>query len=141
MTRPMYETAQDRQNEQELAQLIEQSFRCTLTKLPLKYTLDFTAVRDGRVVAFLEMRQRKTRMRQYPTYMIALHKIMKAKELTQVTGMPCFLVVRWTDGVALVNLSECAYDLEVGGSTRRNDWQDIEPVALIDMDQFKEIPQ
>ena len=141
MSRPIYETQQDRDNEQALAELIERSFSCTMHKMPMKYTLDFAAVRGGKVVAFLEMRQRRIPMRQYDTYMIALHKIMKAKEFTHVTGLPCFLVIRWTDAVGMVNMGTCEYDIEVGGSTRRNDWQDIEPMALIPMTQFVEITQ
>jgi hypothetical protein len=139
VSRPLYETEQDRQNEQALATLVSERFNCTMHKMPMKYTLDFAAARDGEVVAFLEMRQRKINRDRFDTYMISLNKILRAEELGRVTGLPCFLVIQWTDAVGMCRLDTCDYKVEIGGSTRRGDWQDIEPVAHIPINQFAEI--
>ena len=53
MTRPFYETEQDRKNERKLAHLIEVNYNCILSKMPIKLSLDFMAMRDGRAVAFV----------------------------------------------------------------------------------------
>ncbi len=135
--RPLYESQQDRDNEQALARIIEAKFNCQLTKMPIKLSLDFMATRDGSAVAFIEARQRKTRMRQYPTYMISLYKVMMANTLTQATGLPCFLAVQWSDAAGICKLPSSDMDIQTGGSTRRNDPQDIEPMAYFDVSAFK----
>ena len=137
--RPLYETQQDRDNEQALSSIIERQFNCQLTKMPIKLSLDFMATRNGSAVAFIEARQRKTRMLQYPTYMISLYKVMMANTLTQATGLPCFLAVQWSDAAGICKLPANDMDIQTGGTTRRGDPQDIEPVAYFDVASFKVI--
>jgi len=135
--RPLYETQQDRDNEQALSSIIEAEFNCQLTKMPIKLSLDFMATRDGSAVAFIEARQRKTKMLQYPTYMISLYKVMMANTLTQATGLPCFLAVQWSDTAGICKLPAEDMDIQTGGTMRRGDPQDIEPVAYFDVASFK----
>jgi hypothetical protein len=112
MNRPLYETQQDRDNEQALARIIEKHFDCTLTKMPMKLSLD---------------------------YMLSLYKVKMANELTQATGLPCFLVVQWSDKAGIVKLPPEDMYVAMGGSTRRNDPQDIEPMVYFDVARFKEM--
>ena len=135
--RPLYETQQDRDNEQALSSIIQRQFNCQLTKMPIKLSLDFMATRDGSAVAFIEARQRKTKMLQYPTYMISLYKVMMANTLTQATGLPCFLAVQWSDAAGICKLPAKDMDIQTGGTMRRGDPQDIEPVAYFDVASFK----
>ena len=135
--RPLYETQQDRDNEQALSSIIQRQFNCQLTKMPIKLSLDFMATRDGSAVAFIEARQRKTKMLQYPTYMISLYKVMMANTLTQATGLPCFLAVQWSDTAGICKLPAEDMDIQTGGTMRRGDPQDIEPVAYFDVASFK----
>ena len=137
--RPLYETQQDRDNEQALSSIIEKQFNCQLTKMPIKLSLDFMATRNGSAVAFIEARQRKTKMLQYPTYMISLYKVMMANTLTQATGLPCFLAVQWSDAAGICKLPSNDMDIQTGGTVRRGDPQDIEPVAYFDVAAFKVI--
>ena len=137
--RPLYETQQDRDNEQSMACIIEGQFDCSLTKMPIKLSLDYMATRDGSAVAFIEARQRKTPMQQYPTYMISLYKVMMASALTQTTGLPCFLAVQWSDKAGICRLPSESMDIRIGGTTRRGDAQDIEPMAYFDVANFKTI--
>ena len=137
--RPLYETQQDRDNEQSMAHLIEGQFDCSLTKMPIKLSLDYMATRNGSAVAFIEARQRKTPMQQYPTYMISLYKAMMASTLTEATGLPCFLAVQWSDVAGICRLPSESMDIRIGGTTRRGDPQDIEPMAYFDVASFKVI--
>lgn len=141
MTRPAYETQTDRNNERRLAAKIEQHYNCILTKMPTKLTLDFMAMRNGRAVAFIEARQRKTPMHKYDTYMLSLYKATQARLLTMTTGLPCFLAVQWTDKAGIAELPPSFEDMhvEVGGTTRRDDPQDIEPMVHFDIAKFKEL--
>ena len=145
MSRPIYETQADRDNEQNIAGIVEARFNCTLHKMPMKYTLDFAAVRDNSVVAFVEARQRKIPSTQYDEYMISMNKLTAAQVLTQTTGLPCRLVIRWSDNVTkMIQLPPRYYEIRIGGSTRRGDWQDIEPLAyfkIADMKDIKDISE
>jgi len=141
MARPIYETQTDRNNERRLAAKIEKHYNCMLTKMPMKLSLDFMAMRDGKAVAFIEARQRKIAMNTYPTYMLSLYKAMQARLLTMTTGLPCFLAVQWTDKAGMVRLPPSVEDfyVEVGGTNRRDDPQDIEPMVHFDIAKFKEL--
>jgi len=139
--RPTYETAEDRNNERRLAAKIERHYGCILQKMPMKLSLDFMAMRDGKAVAFIEARQRKIAMNTYPTYMLSLYKAMQARALTMTTGLPCFLAVQWTDKAGIARLPPAHEDMhvEMGGTTRRDDPQDIEPMVHFDIANFKEL--
>ena len=141
MTRPTYETQTDRNNERRLAAKIEKHYGCILSKMPMKLSLDFMAIRDGKAVAFIEARQRKIAMNTYPTYMLSLYKAMQARALTMTTGLPCFLAVQWTDKAGIAQLPPENNDMhvEMGGTTRRDDPQDIEPMVHFDIANFKEL--
>lgn len=139
MARPIYETEQDRQNERALADAIEARFKCKLTKMSMKYHLDFIAERDGKAVAFFEMRQRKNKMMAYSDYMLSLDKVRNADTLTAATGLPCYLVVKWADAVGYCEIPPSDSHVAVGGSYRRNDPQDIEPMVFFPVAQFKVI--
>jgi hypothetical protein len=141
MTRPIYETQTDRNNERRLAAKIEKHYGCILSKMPMKLSLDFMAIRDGKAVAFIEARQRKIAMNTYPTYMLSLYKAMQARSLTMTTGLPCFLAVQWTDKAGIAKLPPAHENMhvEMGGTTRRDDPQDIEPMVHFDIANFKEL--
>ena len=141
MSRPTYETQTDRNNERRLAAKIEKHYNCMLTKMPMKLSLDFMAMRDGKAVAFIEARQRKIAMNTYPTYMLSLYKAMQARSLTMTTGLPCFLAVQWSDKAGIAQLPPAHENMhvEMGGTTRRDDPQDIEPMVHFDIANFKEL--
>ena len=141
MTRPIYETQIDRNNERRLAAKIEKHYGCILSKMPMKLSLDFMAIRDGKAVAFIEARQRKIAMNTYPTYMLSLYKAMQARSLTMTTGLPCFLAVQWADKAGIAKLPPAHENMhvEMGGTTRRDDPQDIEPMVHFDIAKFKEL--
>jgi len=139
--RPTYETQADRNNERRLAAKIEKHYNCILSKMPMKLSLDFMAMRNGKAVAFIEARQRKITMNTYPTYMLSLYKATQARLLTMTTGLPCFLAVQWTDKAGIAELPPSFEDMhvEVGGTARRDDPQDIEPMVHFDIAKFKEL--
>jgi hypothetical protein len=137
VTRPYYETKQDLQNERNIAKIIEDVHNCKLIKMPIKLSLDFMAVRDGKAVAFIEARHRKNKMDKYPTYMISLYKVMMAKQLEATTGLPSLLAVQFSDKFAMIKLPPKNIETRIGGLTSRGDPQDIEPVVHFNINQFK----
>jgi hypothetical protein len=139
--RPTYETEADRGREADFSKILCQSFGCTLHKLPIRYGLDFVAVKDGRTIGFMETKVRTNPVGKYPTYMISAGKFMSADALTRATGLPCRLAVMWADAwghTKLVMTPEIVVSL--GGRRDRGDEQDIEPVHLIPISSFEIIP-
>ena len=141
MSRPLYETEQDRESERRLAEMIGAKYNYKFVKMPTKLSLDYMLTQDGIAKAFMEMRQRRTPMHKYPTYMISLYKVMMASQLTQTTGLPCYLAVQWSDKAGICKLPPHIAPLSVaqGGSMQRGDPQDVEPVVYFDMSCFKEL--
>ena len=141
MSRPLYETEQDRENERRLAEMIGAKYNYKFVKMPIKLSLDYMLTQDGTAKAFMEMRRRKTPMHKYSTYMISLYKVMMASQLTQTTGLPCYLAVQWSDKAGICKLPPHIAPLSVaqGGSMQRGDPQDIEPVVYFDMSFFMEL--
>jgi hypothetical protein len=137
--RKIYENATTVSAETIFAEDIQERWKGKLCKLPRQYHLDFTWVKDNVIHGFVELKNRTNEKDTYPTYMISLSKVLKAKELSKASGLPSILAVRWKDSDGYVNLHDVKFDLGFGGRYDRGDWQDIEPVALIDIANFKSI--
>lgn len=135
--RPIYETDKDLRNELSLSNIVSKQWKCTMQKLQPRDHFDYAAVRNGEVVAFIEMKTRSNKMQHYPTYMISMTKVINASITGISTGLPCFLVVQWVDGVGYVNMGNVKTTVKMGGRTDRSDPQDVEPVCHIDIGLFK----
>lgn len=120
--RKMYETDADRVKEHALAYAFAQ-LGYEFVKLPIRYQLDFIVMRDGVPKAFVEVKHRTCTMNQYPTAMISLGKVMKARQLTQLTDLPSYLLNVYTDCMARFDFAG-KFELGKGGRSDRNDWQD-----------------
>lgn len=139
--RPRYETDGDRGRESDFSRLISQKFKCTLAKMPDLSGVDFCAIRDGRVVGFIETKIRSNPHWQYPTYMISLKKLDTASAAMGALNVPTVLAVRWSDAWGYVSLSDMTdHASAIGGRVDRADPQDMEPVALIPMSRFTITP-
>lgn len=140
MPRPTYENEQSIAAERAFIERLQRRWRCVFRKLPVKYELDYVAERDGVAVAYVELKVRTCNKRAYNEYMIALSKFVRAGLLSGATKLPCFLCVQWADATGYVDMMKAqGVQFGVGGRKDRGDWQDIEPVALIPIDQFKDI--
>jgi len=139
MSRPLYETSADREHESRLVSGLSQKFKCTFEKLPIKMGMDYAALRNGEVVAFFEVKRRSVSSNKYPTYMISVHKLMAAKSLSELTGLPCYLLVEWTDKTGIIKLPPKNMTIKMGGRADRNDPDDIEPVFHFQIGDFSSV--
>lgn len=133
--RPTYETQNDLSREAAVISWICEKWKCRAGKLPKKYSLDYVLTHHGEVKAFAEIKCRTNACNAYPTYMLSLQKVIAAKELTRSTGKPSVLIVRWADAIGYTLLDR-DYKMRVGGRTDRSDWQDVEPVVDISIQDF-----
>lgn len=141
MARQIYENEETKAKEQRLGEIVAAKWKCELQKVSIKYQLDCLAMRGDVPMAWVELRCRNNDMVEYPTYMISLAKVQGAKRLEEVTGLPAFLVVGWTDQVRFVNLAQADWSLGFGGRNDMRDWQDREPVCYIPIELFQEFKQ
>ena len=141
--RPMYETKEDLSNELDAVAVAEKLWNCTMSKLPIRYHLDFVAKRGDKAVAFCEVKTRNYTMEQIGRmggYLMSIGKWSAAKQLHDCTGLPFILVVRTTDGLWFGTFRDFTPDdVMVRGRTDRNDWQDIEPCVLINVSKFSKL--
>lgn len=135
MSRPLYEGAHDRTNEQAVAAKLAGLWGCEAVKLPMSYELDFAFVRDGIVASFVEVKCRAyswAQINQWGGYMLALSKWERALSLFQTSGRPFTLAVHTPDGIYFKVCREFGFaPVKIGGRRDRGDWQDIEPVVML----------
>lgn len=134
--RPAYETPDDRVTEAGIAVTLGRIWRCDLRKLPNAYNLDYAAVRGSELLAWLEIKRRNRERLQYPTVFLSMQKVMAAHNLSAVTGKPSFFVVQFNDCLAFARVTANG-PIDFRGRTDRGDWQDQEPVTVIDSQDFK----
>tara|TARA_R110000751_G_scaffold101852_3_gene196191 strand:+ start:569 stop:1066 length:498 start_codon:yes stop_codon:yes gene_type:complete len=138
--RVMYESGEDLASEAEIIDLIEKKWVCQSSKLAIKHQLDYLLLRNQKGVAWVEIKARGTPLRQYPSCMIAMTKIMAARALSETSKLPSFLVVRWSDNCGYIRIDTLLdFEISMGGRTDRGDKQDIEPVMLIPIHNFTEL--
>ncbi len=137
--RPTYETASDLCNERDVVEALNNLWCTKAHKMPRAYSLDYLLTRERKAVAFVEIKCRQVPSWQYDTLMISMAKILKGRAITRETEVPSLLVVKWNDMVGYVHMSEIDMDIQVGGRTDRGDAQDIEPVCMIPVEDFRRI--
>lgn len=129
--RPLYENQNTLDREREVAQFLGGRWNCEFVKLPMQYRVDFAAVRDGSVVAFVEI---KGRGRQYPQMFLSLQKYLHGRQLAEFLDVPFLIVYAFADGsVHMRKTTDEKPKVAIGGRTDRGDWQDVEPQALINL--------
>jgi len=138
MSRPLYESENDRRRERAAMERLLDGSDNTARKLPIRYEVDFAIIKNGEIVSWAEVKCRNNASSLYPTLMISAAKIWKGSTLSIQTGKPFFIVAEWTDGIGYLKVTNVGlFELGFGGRTDRNDDQDVEPVYFIPIEMFK----
>jgi len=143
--RDLYESEDDLARESKVIALIEFAWKCKAVKLSIKYSLDYVLTRSDKALAFCEVKTRNYTMAeidQFGGYLLSLGKWMAAKQISESSDLPFFLVVKTTDAVYYAEFRTGFFhpnDVLVRGRKDRDDWQDIEPCVLLDVNKFKKI--
>lgn len=138
MIYPMYETAEDRKAEREVADEVERLRNCKLEKIKqLSYNLDFSAIRQDLIVAFVETKRRHNDLTTFPTVWFPLLKWLRARQIYRELKLPCCFFVQFDDCLAWANLITCTFTLHWRGRNDRQDAEGPEPMLLIPYQQFK----
>lgn len=141
MTRPRYESEEDRTRQQRIIEQIEGVWKCWAHKLPDHAVIDYALCREpnARVYAYAEVKHRECAFGQYPDYMISTKKVERAMELNAHWGRRTFLIVEFVDTVYYTHLDDLKIiggDVRMGGRKDRGDPQDTECVVHIPLAAF-----
>jgi hypothetical protein len=139
---PRYETAHDRINEEDVAKIFCLNMNCTHRKIREidDYSPDVSFWRDGRRVAVGEIKCRKYTKDRFQTYLISANKVDSLIERWHPT--PIFLIVRWTDRIGWIRLTESdalVWTQEIAGRKDRDEPKDQEFCYMIPIRQFKRL--
>lgn len=137
--RPRYESKRDLDNERLVADALE-NIGVEVYKLPVQYRLDWLLRRDGQPIGFAEVKARKCNMKTYPTVMISLSKVIHARMLTDVTDLPCYLILLYRDGLARLNFA-ADFTVGPGGRSDRGDPEDHDVCAYYPNERLDVISQ
>lgn len=137
-SRPFYETQEDLSREREVADEIARVWKCKVRKMPVSYRVDYALFSVNTLLAWLEIKCRRNAMKAYDTYMISADKIMSGLDLAHHANAPFLLVVKWSDGIGYTKITKLSdYKIEFKGRDDRNDPNDMEPVAMIPIENFE----
>ena len=140
MSRPMYETNAHLKKEYEVRDIIQEKWNCKLNKLPHKDILDYAVSREGIIQAWIEIKCRKQEATTSLSLMISMHKINKGRALSDATGKPFFLFVKFNKDIYYYEDKREEHALRWAGriKTQRDD-QDQEPCYFINIELFKRL--
>lgn len=133
MSRPRYETEQDRRNEEEA---VKRFTKFSVKKVPISYPFDFVLLdQSEKICAAVEVKKRNYELARLPDVFVSARKICGLKLYSRTYNIPSVFLVDMLDGLFYTYI-DGEYELTMSGRTDRNDWQDIEPVARIPSSDF-----
>ena len=136
----MYENKAHLKAERDVADVLEKAWKCELKKLSYKLTVDFAIVRDSVIYGWIEVKCRNISYKRNNEYMISMHKINKARQLSKDTGLSFILVEKFTAGIYYYKDRGEQHLLKWGGRfLTQRDEQDLEPCYYIDTKLFKSL--
>ena len=138
-TRKIYETPYDRTRQIAIADRLAEMWGAEFVELPRKSVFDYAAMVGNDLQAWVEVKYRNNTKTKFNEYMVSFAKVQAGKRFNEDTQKPALLVCEWTDMTHMVDLAHCDFRVGWGGTQKRNDPEDMEPMAFIDIDQFTPI--
>jgi len=135
-----YQTKDDLNRESQFISFLSKKWKFDYKKLGDFSVFDFECSRDGKTVAFVEVKNYFGSVSKYPTYICTVQDVDHGLKLTEETGLPAFLVVKWPECVGYLRLTHNNYFKRKSGQKNRNDPRDYDTmVYLIPLEEFKMI--
>jgi len=140
--RPFYESDEDREQEKEIISAVAGSWNVDFVKMKISCIIDYALIENEKVVAVVEVRRRnysKDDIDRLGGLIIGTGKIFSAKKWIGI-GIPFIFVVKLKEEIFYIVIKNeedwPVMNIEMGGTRKRNDWQDIEPCCLMPMNIF-----
>lgn len=136
---PIFQSAEDRSAEAEVAKEIEVAWGCTISRFGALSAVDWYAIRHGRLVGVLELKSRSHDLGKFSTVFLNVRKWLALSLASAGLGAPAVFVVRFTDCTRWVPLSDVdAGRMKIGGCVRRvKSDNDVEPVIEVGVEVLR----
>lgn len=135
-----YQTDEDLKREAQMVNHLAHIWSFTPEKQDDYAVIDFKCLRDGKLVAFLEIKSKFCRFADYDTYLCTCKDIDYGLGLAKKNNVPFLIAVKWNDFWGYVNITHNNYPSRKSGQMNRNDPNDALAMCyLIPMSEFKEI--
>lgn len=132
-----YETPEHVSAADRVARELEKIWQCRISNsLGAHSAFNRLIFEDNFPTAWLEIKCRSNAFNKYSTYMISVHKVDAAKIWKNLTGMPVYLAVEFSDALGVIDLLETKYAVAAGGRFDRGNPKDHEPCAYFDIKDF-----
>jgi hypothetical protein len=130
---PIFQTKEDRQNQSDIAKLVEQAWKCSLRPFGALAAIDWYADRYGRLIGVLELKARSHASDQHATVFLNVRKWLALSLASVGLGIPAVYVVRFIDTTKWISIADIdARNHTIGGCARIvKSSTDIEPVILV----------
>jgi hypothetical protein len=137
----IFQTRADQDNEQEVADLVANAWKCRVGRFGMLSAVDWYAERHGRLVGVLELKSRTHDAGKFKTVFLNVRKWLALNLASTGLGCPALFVVRFTDGVRWIQLTEVdATNHRIAGCSRLvKSKSDVEPVIEVDIAKMKSI--
>ena len=140
---PVFATRKDFENQKQTACIIEKKFgpNLELREFGRLCPIDYYALRDGRTVAFIEIKSRSHHSFKFKTVFLNFRKWISLRMAEVGVGVPSFFFVKFKDKILYTPVSQIdASRLIVGGTSKIvKSKTDIEPVIEIDVSKMMEL--
>jgi hypothetical protein len=140
MTRPTYQTAADKEREDDIAHEACRHLSMHWIGFPPFANFDKLFMVGREPIRWVEIKDRGKggviAMRSYPTFMISMKKVKAGLSLQQITKVPAFFGIAWSDAIGLIPV-DSPYSIERGGRVDRGDPDDMEGCAYYPIENFK----
>ena len=142
---PKFERQEDLETEQAIFDEIQTAWKCFVVKNKEEYARfdGYVYNSEKTIRAILEVKNRPTLhwFDVFKHYEISNKKVNGCLEIAEKLGVPAILAVNFSGEILWVKLKK-GYDTKIGGrtrTTRDNAPNDIEEMALIPIDDFKDL--
>lgn len=142
---PKFERPEDLENEQKIFAEIQSAWKCFVVKNNEEYAKFDAYIYDSKktIKAILEVKNRPTLhwFDVFKNYEISNKKVNACLEISEKLNIPAILAVNFQGEILWVKLKH-GYQTKMGGrtrTTRPDAANDIEEMALIPIDDFKDL--
>lgn len=136
---PIFHTKEDEMNEKIVADAIEKSWSCECRSLGRLAAIDWTFIRDERLVGIGELKSKAYESTKFKTAYLNVRKWLALLLASSGLGVPAIFVVKFTDKIVWLPINEInTKNIEIGGCKQivksRND---IEPIIHVPVNSMK----
>jgi hypothetical protein len=134
-----FTTEEDMMNEELVADILREKWRCELHSFGTFAPIDWYAVRDNQMTALIELKSRSHSAQEYPTVFLNVRKWLALTFSSMGLRVPAIFVVKFSDEVRWIDVAKInTENHKMGGTLSKvKSVTDVEPVLEIPVGDMK----